>query len=426
MRQYYQVAAFDDRGGFFPRDLERMVELGRRNFFIFFPRVCRLEEISSFAAWLSNHVEVRFCVHDKNLLHPDNEYTLGRNLAFYVLLNRHAPHVESVSYHFGSLYGFGVSRHSSVIQDLAERPLEAAQERERFFCATYDFHTYLQFMRQGFELLHPMSAIARDAGIRLLVKNLCLDYILLDKKTEAPFIQKGYPLEAVGGGASFIPGLLEKGDFPRYTRELTEICREHDVGLSLDMEYFRNLVLLSRKFNVKNEALMRLWKIELNHEHRESLETHGFLVEPGKPVFYERELDLYDQILDLSKKVDIAHLSGSIGPCFVDKEDLKPDDVTPDLLLGLVGAEDIPRLVPGKKQLSAIDGYDDKARRRNFTHDASQKIWQDQFKRQFSEDIFLLKEIGCDRVVQKMKDFSEKAARTFEMFNILTDLELGD
>lgn len=426
MRQYYQVACFDDRGVFEPRDLDRMLELGRTHFFIFFPRSCRLEEVSRFTKYLETRPEIRFCVHDKNLVHPDNEYTLGRNLAFYVLVNRRHPHIENVSYHFGSLYGFGLTRQTAILQELLTQPLVREQEKERFLRATFDFPTVLQFVEQGLALLHPMAVVAREVGIRLLVKNLCLDYILLDKSLQETFLPKGYPAENLPSGAAMIPALVEKGDFPRYTRELTALCRDHDLGLALDLEYFRNLVLLSQKYNVKNEAALHAWKIDLTHEHRESLDTHGYLVEPGKPVFYAQALDIYDQILELTGKVDIAHLSGSIGPCFVDRADLTAAEVTPDLLLGLVDPGDIPHLVSGKKQLSSIDGHDDKTRRRNFTHDAAQQLWLENFKRQFSEDVYLLKEIGCERVVQKMKDFSEKAARTFEMFNILTDLDLGE
>ena len=191
------------------------------------------------------------------------------------------------------------------------------------------------------------------------------------------------------------------------------------------MEYLRYQILLSRRYNVQNEQMMRLWERELSDKDKKILEHYGFTVQIGKPVFYEKALDLYEQIFYLKDIVYISHLSGSIGPVFVDKKFLEISEVNDDMLLGILHDEDIPHATLGKQQLSTFDGYHDDNLTRNFKYEASQKIWEKIFRRQFLEDIYLLKEIGCDRVVQKMKNFSEKAVETFNMFNNVVDMNIN-
>ncbi|MBL8991945.1 MAG: hypothetical protein JNM63_01305 [Spirochaetia bacterium] len=424
MQQYFQINCFDDKGVFKSAELERMIELGRRHFFIFFPRVSHLEDVSDMTEFLESHPDTRFCIHDKNLLHPDNETTLGRNMAFYAILNRRHPYIESVSYHLGSLFGFGISKQAEIIGSLQKFKLDKTLDRERFFAATYTAEERQAFIEKCFEYIGPMVQVAKESGFEILIKNLCLDYVLTDQNNQGYFRKRGYVVDDNLPGP--IPLLLEKGDFPRHPRELLALAKSYGVGISLDMEYFRNLVLLSKKYNLKNAETLERWKIKIKPEHEAMVAELGFFIEPGKPVFYEHEIDLYDQVFFLDRHVEIAHLSGSIGPVFLDKKDLTDRDVTTEMLLGVLSERDAPHAVVGKKQISAIDGFDDKSKQRNFTSDAAQTIWGESFKRQFSEDIFLLKEIGCGRVIQKMKGFSEKAAQTFEMFNVLTDLEFSE
>jgi hypothetical protein len=359
-------------------------------------------------------------------LSADNQHTLGRNLAFYSLINRRVPHIENVSYHIGSLFGFGAARQKSVLADMASVALSPNKERERYLMSVYGISDYLKLIEGAFEWIKPMATLAKASNFEIVIKNLCLDYVLIDRGDEPAFRKAGYPLEAFGEDLFSTPIPLEKGDFPRYAKEMEAIGEECNVRFSLDMEYFRQLILLSSKYNLENELEMRKWEIELDEGKKAFVDQYGFWAERGKPVFYEKKLDLYDEINFFKDKVEMAHLSASVGPVFVDRIGLTAEDITPDLLLGLVPEMDHPFMVPGKKQMSSMDGMDDQMRKKHFSNENVQKIWLELFKRQYSEDIFLLKEIGCQRVVQKMKGFSEKSAQTFEMFKVLTELELSE
>jgi hypothetical protein len=163
--------------------------------------------------------------------------------------------------------------------------------------------------------------------------------------------------------------------------------------------------------------------MNISASERKFLDTYGFIIKKNKPLFYDKEVDIYDQIFVLDNKVEIAHLSGSIGPVFVDKKMLQRDEITNDVLIGLL-EKDQKFAVVGRHQLSAFEGYNEKQNENNFKYQASQKIWQDIFKKQFLEDIYLLKEIHCERIVQKMKNFSEQAAQTFHLFENLTEMDI--
>ncbi len=426
MRQYYQITIFDEKGFFIKADLEKMLSLGRKYFFVFFPRQSRLEEVSVFLEYVDRFQDIRFCVHDKNVLSEENKYTLGRNLAFYSLINRRIPYIENVSFHMGSLFGFGAAKQKIVLNDLLTYPLTPDKEAERYLLSIYNTDTYMTFIDTGMDWLKAISKLAKEGGFEILIKNLCLDYVLADTDTEKKFREQLFPLEAFGTGLFSLPLPLEKGDFPRYAKELEVIGTECDVHFSLDLEYFRQLMLLSTKYHLENEVETRRWGIELDEVKKDFVSRYGFWAEKGKPVFYEKKLDLYDEISFLKNKVKMAHLSASVGPVFLDRPGLELKDVTTDLLLGIVSEQDRRYLVPGKRQMTSMDGMDDQKKQAQFANEQTQKVWLELFKRQYSEDIILLKEISCERVVQKMKGFSEKSAQTFEMFKVLTELEASE
>jgi len=424
VEQYCQIDIFNAEGEFDSAVLSEMLGKGRRHFFIFFPRIVTLKEIVKLNSFLLDYPDLRFCIHDKTALSDENSRFLGRNMAFYTMINRTHPHIENVSYHLGSLFGFGTSVQRSVVQKIQRVKLNRVTEKERFFCAMYNRDMYSNFLKNTLQYLKKLSEAAREYNITLLIKNLCLDYCMTDIETRKYFTDQGYNIEWFNDSAGIIARLIEKGDYPRYPKEMVRIDEEYKTGISLDMEYFRYLILLSKRYNIKNQTMMDIWDITLNKDDKKFLERNGFIIFEGKPVFFENELDIYEQIFILKNKVHIAHLSGSIGPVFVDKKLLKKEDVTNDLLLGILSDEDIQFATMGKKQISSFDGFDEQTNRRNFKYDSPQKIWSELFKRQFLEDIFLLKEIGCNKIVQKMKGFSEKAAETFELFRNLTGMDI--
>ena len=424
IKQYFQTELFNSQGRFVQKDIQFMLEKNRRDFFIFFPRNVHMEEIDKAAHFLEQYENINICVHDLTLLNPENEIQLGRNISFYYMLIQTGVNIESISYHFGSLFGFGAKSNEIVIDFHNKIRLSAPQEKERFFAAIFDRASYREFMDSSLIYLLNINEIAKKQNIKLLVKNLSLEYILVNAQNRSIFDKKNYRLEKVSNELALAPVLLEKGDFPRYAKELLNITEDYGVQVALDMEYLRNQVILSRRYNIKNEKMMRMWEMELSEKDKKMLDHYGFTVQIGKPVFYEKALDLYEQVFYLKDIVYISHLSGSIGPVFLDKKFIDVKDVTDEMLLGILPDEDIPYATIGKKQLSTFDGYHDDNYTRNFKYEASQKIWEKIFKRQFLEDIYLLKEIGCERIVQKMKQFSERAVDTFNMFNNIVNMDI--
>ncbi|MFC1504406.1 hypothetical protein ACFL6D_03215 [Spirochaetota bacterium] len=425
MQQYYQLKLFNNENRFFKDDIERMLVRGRKEFFVFFPKFVEIEEIEKAGNYLATKSDIKICIHDLTLLNVENEIPLGRNLSFFYMLIEAGVIIESISYHFGSLFGFGARCHEIVIDFLNRLQLKKSQEKERYFSAMFDRATYREFIDSSLIYLFNINQIAQEHNIKMLVKNLSLEYIISTVKNEEIFTKKGYKLNKINDQLSIVPLLLEKGDFPRYAKEMLSIAEDYDVGISLDMEYLRYQVLLSRRYNVQNERMMRQWEMELSERDKKMLAHYGFTVQIGKPVFYEKPLDLYEQIFFLKDIVYIAHLSGSIGPVFLDKNSFELNEINDDMLLGILHDEDIPFSTIGKHQLSTFDGYDDDNFKRNFKYEASHKIWEKIFRRQFIEDIYLLKEIGCERIVQKMKKFSERAVETFNMFKSIINMDIN-
>ena len=160
-------------------------------------------------------------------------------------------------------------------------------------------------------------------------------------------------------------------------------------------------------------------------EDMEFVEKYGFFVRKGHPILHAKKVDLYESISVLRNKIEIAHLSGSVGPVFIDKHDLTPEQINPELLMGEIPKKYIPYATQGKQQQIQIEDFYDYSTpvQNNFKNVASQKVWQQLFSRQFLESILLLKEINCKRIVQKMKCFSEVSVETYELFKQLSDME---
>jgi len=401
-----------------------MLDKGRKHFFVFFPRVNKLEEIVKLIDFLSSYSGVHFCLHDKTLLHKENEALLGRNLTFYYMLVKSGIKIENISFHIGSLFGFGTSSREHVYKNITDQKLNPEIENERFFLGFFSSREYNTYINSAMSYINNIKQIAEGKNIKILIKNLCLDYAFFNRNYFNYFTNRGYKLEKINKNLATIPMLVEMGDFPRHVKEMVKLKKQYGIGISLDMEFLRYLLLISRKYNIKNKKAMQQWNIKLNSRHKKMLAENGFLIEKGKPVFYEKELDIYEQIFYLQDIVEIAHLSGSIGPVFLDKKNLTKDKITTDLLLGLMNKKDLKNALKGKFQLASFDGYDDVAGKNNFENKAAYNLWHEIFQRQYLEDIYLLKEIGCHRIVQKMKAVSENAVKTFKMFNDITSIEV--
>lgn len=439
MRQYHICALFDSDGTFDPDEISYHILKGRKNFLIFLRWNVTNDEVFRAADFLAEH-KVNICIHDNTFLIEENDISIGRNLQKIFILLDKGVNVEGLSYHLGSIYGFGRNISQLLIEDHIRLRLNEKSEGERFMCAGYPIFMYLDGRKMLFEYLANISDFAEKYNLKVLIKNLCLDYLLVTDYHKEYFMNMGYTNvehyhryseEDLG----YIPKLLEKGEFPRTAKEMKHIAETFNVKLALDLEHLLFQTLLSQKFNIHNDEFMRRWDITLTDEDEESLEDHGFMIRPGVPLIYERPLDLVDEIVSLRDHIFIAHLSGSVGPVFLDKENLTREDITLDVLLGIVDEKDIPHTRRGKAQLSSLGGiidakydaefeHEDRtqiAYTKLFEHDASLAVWKEMFMETFTNQVVCLKEIGVDRVVQKMRRYNEKATSTFEIFSFLVD-----
>ena len=428
MKQYYQINVFNQNGDFKNDEITYRLAEGKKHFFIFFPRYVQIKEFIKFCSFNEKNQPISYCIHDKNLLNIKNQSLIGRNLSFYYSLINSGAKVENVSFHLDNIYGFGMASGKSIFNKCTDLKLAKVKEKERFYCSTFDAEEYEKIQKNCFNHLKNILEIADQSNIKILIKNLSMDYLFLNQNQENYFFKKGYkgfkisPEEKI----EMMPVLVNKGEFPKTSQEMINIKKQFNLGFALDIEHLRNTVLLSKRYNLKNEKMLKLWDIRLDNHQKEYLAKNGFVIEKGKPIFFEKELDLYEQIFSLKGQVEIAHLSGSIGPIFVDKKNLKQKEVTNDLLLGILKDSDIPLATVGKRQSAIIENFTNKNPLYNFNHLSSQKIWQEIFKKQFLEDIFLLKEINCSKVIQKMKTFSREASETFSMFNHLTEVDFSE
>ena len=426
MRLYYQVNVFTDRGEFMPDEILNMIAKNRKNFFIFFPRVCRLNEVVAFQKFLSHHKDLSFCIHDKNMLMPDNEVNVGRNVAFYTMLLHSGAQIENISFHMGSMIGFGAYLNDKHIDSLLQYSLPESLANERFLIADFTPEEYIEFYERSIKCIRNLKDIFRETGLNLLIKNFSIDNVVVSGAKKQYFYDLNYKHGVTVQKTFPFPVVLEKGDFPRAAGDILSILEECDVGFSLDMEHLQNVILFSQKYHIYNEALMQEWRIpHITPEQDKFIKQHGFMLRKGYPILYEKPLDLYDLINALRNKIDIAHLSGSVGPVFLDKYEMTAKDLSPENLMGQLAKEDIPYACLGKEQQIQLRQSDDPTVQfnDNFKNHASQRLWQERFGKQFLETILILKEIKCKRIVQKMKYFSESSVETYEVFRNLSDVD---
>lgn len=432
MKQYHICRVFNEKRRFTPDELQYHVNLGRKTFLIYLPRDVEMQEIFVAADHFLKY-DIALCIHDLTFLHATNDINVGRNLQKIFILLQRGVKVESLSYHFGSLYGFGREISEMSVEEHVRLRIDPKNEKERFLCAAYDRSLYKDGIDTLFEYMFNISQFCYQHKIKLLIKNLALDYIYVTKKYTDHFRTMGYVREDGAGQSSelgLIPKIIEKGEFPRASKEMRLIAETFDIGIALDMEHLLFQTILSRHYNVENEAFMKQWNVQLTAEEEKMLIKYGFTVKAGVPIIYERPLDFIDEVLALKGNVFIAHLAGSVGPVFLDKPDVSRDMMTDDALLGILEPSDVPYARRGKAQLPAYEGIvdarhtsgdGDLSYTRLFKHPRSIEVWKEMFVEMFSASLVSLKEIEVARVVTKMKEYNENATAMFQMFKFLAD-----
>ncbi|MBI4979742.1 MAG: hypothetical protein HZC28_19850 [Spirochaetes bacterium] len=434
MKQYHICRVFDERHRFVSDELMYHLNLGRKTFLIHLPRDLALDEILLAADFFLRY-DVSLCIHDLTFLHATNDINIGRNLQRIFMLIQKGVKVESLSYHFGSLYGFGREISELSVDEHIRLRLAPENDAERFLCAAYDRSLYKDGIDTLFEYMFNISQFAYQHKIQLLIKNLALDYIYITQKYTDKFSELGYTAEEGAGKKGelgLIPKIIEKGEFPRSAKEMILIADTFDVNIALDLEHLLFQTILSRKYNVENKEFMKKWDIKLTKEEEKMLVKYGFTVKIGTPIIYERPLDFVDEIIALKKYIHIAHLAGSVGPVFLDKPDLTREMLTDDALLGTLGKADIPFARRGKSQLPIYEGIVDTlyhppgpdgesaiSYTKLFHNQKALDVWKDMFIETFTTQMVTLKEVGVTRVVTKMKDYNENATSMFQLFNFL-------
>lgn len=427
MQQYYLINLFTDKGEFDQKEADRLIEHGRLHFYFYTPRNLNLRSAFALRAWLDKHQGVELAAHDKAVLHPQNHYSIGKNLAFYRVINENKNYLKHVSFHMGSLYGFGRKAQARIVSSLKEKPIDPSRAKERFFCVEFNQEKKNQFELAAISYIKKIRSLAELSGYKILLKNLSLDYVLATEENKLDFIRQHYKLEEIQKNLWLVPLMLEKANFPRHPYELLRIANECDVDLALDMEHLRFLRLVSQKYNTENPEALKRWAFDVRRDHREILDKQGYIISENKPIFYQKPIDLYESVFALKDRIAMVHLSGSIAPLFPDHDDINEDDLKVDTLLGLVDESKNEHLKPGIRQLSAIEGIEGSENdvvAGLYNSEQSKQLWQTRFKKQFLEDILLLKEIECPAIVQKMKNYSEQAIKTMEMFQQLSEIDI--
>ena len=257
MRLYYQVQVFDQKRRFVADELENMIRKGRKYFFLYFERVTPLKEVISFQRFLDKHKDLFFCIHDKNLIVPDNEINIGRNVAFYNMLARSGAQIENVSFHMGSLIGFGKEKNDLHHQSLMQYKLPKELNGRRFLIANFTADRYIKYYNRAVKCVHNISEIFRENEIDFLIKNVSLEHVISSKKKSSYFENLGYTPSTIGEDTLQFPIMVEKGDFPKTINEILDITQECGIRFSLDMEHLHNLILFSGKYHINNEELTR-------------------------------------------------------------------------------------------------------------------------------------------------------------------------
>lgn len=428
MKLYYQVNVFNAKGEFISDEILQVINKNRKRFFIFFPRECRLTEVIAFQKFLAQHKNLSFCIHDKNQLVPDNELNVGRNVAFYTMLSHAGANIENISFHMGSLIGFGTNRNDRHIDSLLQYSLPEKMHNQRFLIADFTPDQYLKSYYRAVDCIKNIAAIFKETKLQFLLKNFSVDTIIVSQDKKQYFTDLNYiPSSTNNNNIYSFPFVLEKGDFPRTSNEILAILETCQINLSLDMEHLQNTILFSQKYNIQNETLLQEWRIpHFTPEQKEFIQRYGFFLQKGYPILYQKPLDLYELIEQLQNKIEITHLTGSLGPVFLDKYNLTEEDITPEVLMGQLDEKDIPYATLGKEQQIQFSPIEHTGVHLsdNFKNHAAQKLWQHLFSRQFLENILILKEIKCKRIIQKIKSLSETSIETYELFNKISELDI--
>ena len=420
MKSYYRVELFDENACFSSGAISQAIAKGNRYFFSFFPRKCQLIEIIEMQKFFSKHKDLSFCIHDKTPINQENEINISNNLVFYHMLCEAGMLIENISFHLGSLIGFGAEKNIEHVESLIEDSFKKEISNQRFLISKFSNKSYEEHLKMCVVYIKKIAAILKKKKIRLLIKNLSVDYVLASEEQKEYFERLGYTYLKLKKNLFSFPILLEKGDLPRSMNEMKILLDQCDIGIALDVDHLKNMLLLSNKYNVNDKKLLREWGVKFSEKDLVFLKKYGFSISGKSPVFYQEQMNFYDQIDLVKDKIEIVHLSGSVGPVFVDKKNLEFEEVTSDMLMGQLSKLDIPFAIHGKNQeITFVNLKFSSKAKKNFTYEATQQIWEEIFKRQFLENILLFKEIGCLRMVQKSKKFIDDSIKIYEFFDNL-------
>lgn len=439
MTLYHTAQIFTPQGDFFSDEIESHIVKGRKNFLLYLPRETTKGSIEKCAKYLSSK-KINICIHDLTYLHEENDVIIGRNLQKILTLIEKGVRVESLSYHFGSLYGYGRDVVDAVTSDHLRLDVKPQLENKRFFCSVFDRSIYKESIDTRLEYLFNIAEFARQNNLKLLIKNLSLDYTYVGKQYADVFSRMGYngfyPHEE--GDLGIIALLVEKGEFPRSAKEMLLIVEMLNIEISLDLEHLLFQSLMSNFFNAENETFLKEWNIQLNKSDEKMLYKYGFTVKIGAPLIYEKPVDIVDEILSLKDKIFIAHISGSVAPVFLDKEGITKEDLDTASLIGILPKDKRRYARLGREQIPVYGGItestfteekeeeaseDEYIIRQNcdklFKNEDSVRCWNEMFVEIYTLQIASLKKIGVKRVVQKVKGYNEHANATFQMFSTL-------
>ena len=92
------------------------------------------------------------------------------------MLNKLGIKIENISFHIGSIYGFGGQTQKKIIQMGLNLDLDNIQEKERFLCTHFNTKDYNSFLGNSLDYLKRVIEIAEENQIKILVKNLSFKY----------------------------------------------------------------------------------------------------------------------------------------------------------------------------------------------------------------------------------------------------------